>query len=276
MNISELKILWKKVFEDEEAYIDRFFSQIYKQGQTLIHQEEGHAVAMLHMIPYNLRIDGRKFRAMYLYALATEEKYRGKGIMSGLIHQAHRIADERGYLCSFLIPERESLYGFYQKFGYTVPFYDNEVTLCPDLFSQGTNLHKVNMSNDELWGIQQSFYDRNNRIIMPDRNQFEFFLEDFFGEGGKVYCITGAGIESGYVYGTRKLSGPYCEPVHDINGCKNGKITVCHTNMEENILTGGTINAVITYRIRGLFRPARVCKQSGIDINGIYVKNVLC
>ncbi|MDE7432279.1 MAG: GNAT family N-acetyltransferase [Lachnospiraceae bacterium] len=260
MDKGELKLLWKNVFADEDAYIERFFSQVYNHRQTLTYQENGHIVSMLHMIPYTLQIEGKCFPAMYLYALATEERFRGRKIMSGLICKAHRIAEERGYLCSFLIPEGESLFGFYQRFGYTVPFYDSGIVIQPHKLCHEIGISETDVSNDGLWEMMQSFYKGQNKVIMLHREQFDFFLTDFYESGGRIYKITESKTVLGYAYGI----------------CKNGEIVISHTNMDTKVLTGKKINAVITYHIRGVFRPTQLCYDLGIDLNGIYVKNVLC
>lgn len=260
MQENELKLLWKHVFGDADTYIDRFFSQVYTPENTLVHKEDGHIVSMLHMVPYELDINGECFKAVYLYALATEEKYRERSIMSGLIRQAHTIAEERGYLCSFLIPEGESLFGFYKRFGYTVPFYDDEIIIRKDRLNQEISFVKSDKSRNELWDVYASSYDRQDKKIMLGKEQFLFFLEDFLEAGGKPYCVMAADKRLGYAYGISE----------------NGKITICHTDIDYGVLTGELFNADITCHIRGLFRPSDVCKNLGIDLNGIWVKNVLC
>lgn len=260
MQKNELKLLWKRVFGDEDTYIDRFFSQVYTPENTLVHKEDGHIVSMLHMVPYDLCINGECFKAMYLYALATEEKYRGRSIMSRLIRQAHTIAEERGYLCSFLIPEGESLFWFYKRFGYTVPFYGDEIIIQQNRLNQEISFVKLDKSRNELWDMYASFYDRQDKKIMLRKEQFLFFLEDFLEAGGKPYCVMEADKRLGYAYGISE----------------NGKIIIYHTDVDYGVLTGETINADITYRIRGMFRPSEACMNLGIDLNGIGVKNVLC
>lgn len=260
MQVDELKLLWKRVFGDDDVYIDRFFSQIYSPENTLVYEEDGHIVSMLYMIPYDLCINGSHFKAMYLYALATDEKYRGRRFMSGLIHRAHEIVEKKGYLCSFLIPEGESLYQYYRRFGYAVPFYGDEIIIKLDRLSPDINFAQVNISIDELWNIHSSFYGRQDKEIMLDRRQFIFFLEDFHEAGGKVYCMMEADKAIGYVYGISK----------------NGRIKIYQTNIDYSILKGKKINAVIQYHIRGLFRPSKECLNLGMDLKRVWVKNVLC
>lgn len=260
MQKDELKLLWKRVFGDEDMYIDRFFSQIYSPEDTLVYRENGHIVSMLYMIPYDLGINGKCFRAMYLYALATEEKYRGRQIMSRLIHQAHAIVQERGYLCSFLIPESESLFAFYKGFGYTVPFYGDEIIIRQDSLNQDICFVKLDKSRSEMWDMYRAVYSGQDKKVMLNKEQFLFFLEDFRDAGGDFYCVMEKGKNIGYAYGISE----------------NGKIMIYHTDIDYGVLAGEKFNAAITYRIRGLFRPSAACTDSEIDLNGIRVKNILC
>lgn len=121
-DISQLKKIWEIVFEDDRELIDCFFEKLFKKENTLVFKENS-AVAMLYMIPYN---NGRDY---YLYALATLQEYRNKGIMSELIRYALKVMKERGVESVFLIPDSENLKGYYSKFGFDTELEIMEYTL---------------------------------------------------------------------------------------------------------------------------------------------------
>lgn len=118
-DISQLRTLWKYVFGDEDWYLDLFFDNIFRHEDTLVAKCENKVVSMMYMIPYRMRINTETYDIMYLYALATDKSYRGKGIMSELIRRSEQIVEERGYLGSFLIPAKRELYEFYMQRGFS-------------------------------------------------------------------------------------------------------------------------------------------------------------
>ena len=104
-DIPILKKIWKEIFHDEDWYLDDFFRTYFKEGKScLIWKEDDKIVAMLHMIPYTYRICPHENKnAIYLYALATLEEYRGKGIMDALILEAFGSAGDSGEVSFLLI-----------------------------------------------------------------------------------------------------------------------------------------------------------------------------
>ncbi|MDD3659718.1 MAG: GNAT family N-acetyltransferase [Lachnospiraceae bacterium] len=119
-DIPILKKIWKEIFHDEDWYLDDFFRTYFKEGKScLIWKEDDKIVAMLHMIPYTYRICPHENKnAIYLYALATLEEYRGKGIMDALILEAFGSAGDSGEVSFLLIAASEELIRYYKKRGF--------------------------------------------------------------------------------------------------------------------------------------------------------------
>jgi len=77
--------------------------------------KEEKVLGMLSMLPVTL--NGKKGR--YIYAVATDEKARGKGISTKLLEFANEFIKKSGEDFSVLVPAEKSLFTFYQKRGYT-------------------------------------------------------------------------------------------------------------------------------------------------------------
>ena len=90
-DVKELKWMWHHIFGDEMAYIDLFFEEIFKCDNTLIYDDCGVPVAMMYMVDYCLKQNGKSYKLVYLYALATKEEYRGRGIMNELLDEATKL-----------------------------------------------------------------------------------------------------------------------------------------------------------------------------------------
>ncbi|WP_101688673.1 GNAT family N-acetyltransferase [Dysgonomonas massiliensis] len=113
-----VRSIWKTVFEDSDEYIDLFFSRQYKPENTLIYFEENTPVAALQMVEYSISFYGEIIPFYYLVGLSTLPEYRGKGYMGELITRAHKVMQKRGIHLSVLVPAEESLFAYYERFGY--------------------------------------------------------------------------------------------------------------------------------------------------------------
>ena len=111
----ECRRLWKETFGDSDAFIEHFIRDFYDSSNMLCIEEKARIVSMLHMVPFKM---GSK-DVGYIYAVATEEKSRGKGYATLLIEKAIAAAKAIGYAALVTIPADEGLRLFYSRFGFT-------------------------------------------------------------------------------------------------------------------------------------------------------------
>lgn len=109
-----LKVLWKQAFGDEDPVIDHFFSTAFAQERCLCVLDEEKPVACAYWLPASL--DGHRFA--YIYAVATEEGYRGQGLCHRLMAQVHGVLARDGYAGAVLKPAGQDLFAFYGSMGY--------------------------------------------------------------------------------------------------------------------------------------------------------------
>ncbi len=104
--IPRLTELWVAAFGDDRALIGRFFELLPEMGTAYIAEYGGRIVGMASVLA--AVIDG--LRCGYVYAVATDEKYRGKGIGTAMM----RYCRERfPRLCT--LPASAELYEWYEK-----------------------------------------------------------------------------------------------------------------------------------------------------------------
>lgn len=103
--------LYEEVFsEDSQSFVDYYYTEKTKDNQIYVVEEAGDIQAMLHLNPYVLMVNGRKKPADYIVAVATQEKYRRRGLMARLMHTALRDMYREGKTFTFLMPAAESIY----------------------------------------------------------------------------------------------------------------------------------------------------------------------
>ena len=65
---------------------------------------------MVHLNPCRVSWQGEELTLSYIVAVATEEAYRGQGIMGKLLGMALEEMDRRGEPFTFLMPAAEAIY----------------------------------------------------------------------------------------------------------------------------------------------------------------------
>lgn len=109
-----LRRLWKQAFGDEDAFLDAFFATGYSPERCLCATEDGHLAAAAYWFDVSR---GDK-KLAYIYAVATDEIFRGRGICHRLMESIHVQLAGSGYDGAVLVPGSESLFRLYETMGY--------------------------------------------------------------------------------------------------------------------------------------------------------------
>lgn len=118
--------LWIAAFHDAPQAAELFFDRNINTMHGYCAELDGRIVSVLYLLPCTLN----GAAAHYLCGVATEERYRGRGIMHALMDFALADAAQRGERYSLLYPADEGLYAFYARFGYVPRCRVRTVTLC--------------------------------------------------------------------------------------------------------------------------------------------------
>lgn len=114
--IADLKRLWQEAFGDTEEALNAFFATAFSPNRCNYILENDVPVSALYW--FDCRLDGQKLA--YIYAVATLETHRGRGLARKLMENTHTILKEKGYAGAILVPGNEKLFAFYKKMGYCV------------------------------------------------------------------------------------------------------------------------------------------------------------
>lgn len=133
----ELTELWTQCFHDPVRYPRYFLNNYFVPHDCLVYRTGGRIGAALYMLPCRILTETGTLQAHYVFAAATLPEYRSRGYMSSLLAYAAIAGTERGDRFSVVLPSGDSLYGFYEKAGYT------------DLFQ----LRMLTVTNEELQNL---------------------------------------------------------------------------------------------------------------------------
>lgn len=113
-----LRALWKQAFGDEDAAISAFFGTLFPLCDAFAAREGGALCAMLFCLPQTLVRDGHEEKAAYIYAVATDERYRRRGACRGLLQYAEKKLKSRGVVLLMLAALTPELGAMYEKLGF--------------------------------------------------------------------------------------------------------------------------------------------------------------
>lgn len=122
-DIQELKKLWKDCFGDEDSYINNFFASMYNGEHVLLAEKDGMLMGASFFLPAKLYQNGIWQDIRYVYALATDRHYRGRGVARTLLHYANE------WYGAPLVAEpadKELADGFYEPLSFARSFYLSE------------------------------------------------------------------------------------------------------------------------------------------------------
>ena len=118
--------LFQLCFPGEEAFCTWFFQRIYQPEKTLVYEDGGKVLAMVHMLERTLREREKTYKASYLYAVATDPGQQGKGIMGKLLEAVFAENRKQQVDVSILITQNDALFAFYRRFGYRELFFTTQ------------------------------------------------------------------------------------------------------------------------------------------------------
>jgi len=164
--LDEVLALLNRVFNYEQIGYDpikvRKFFDMLETNDVLVMEEDGKIVSHVFMKPYRMSICGAILQGAEIGAVATEERYRGRGFASTLLKEALRQMGERGYDISTLggYRDRYSRFGWEQGGAACIYKINRRSVRCASDFSD-VELSKYDPSDEVLRRRIIESYERN-------------------------------------------------------------------------------------------------------------------
>lgn len=125
-DIPALSALWRQCFHETPDDAMFFLKNRFRPGETLLLRDKERPVSMMTLIPARLQDTA----GAYIYAVATDPQYQGRGLMRLLHQDALEYLKVQGARFTCLVPASPSLYGLYEKLGYVTRFYRSRQEYC--------------------------------------------------------------------------------------------------------------------------------------------------
>lgn len=203
-DLNEIRKLWKQSFDDQDAYMDYYFSNVATRNHIFVAKTDSKIISMVHLNPYTLAETTAGAttykKGGYVVGVATVPEFRKQGIMSILMKHVLAYAAENDYDYIYLMPEKEI---YYKGLGFA--------PVVESGFYNITNL-KPEKNDYELCGLEDITDEQLQSFSVKLAQRYDLFvprtrayLEDLGMECqslfGDVYIIKDEN-EIAAVYGT--------------------------------------------------------------------------
>lgn len=182
-DIESLKKLWTECFPKDIEYSKFFFEKIFRLECARVCEVEGEVAAMLHSFPRTVCAGKESLSAKYIYGVGTSKAFRGHGIAGRLLESEAKECD-----VLLLIPQSESLFEFYKRYGFTHLAHVDMSVVTP---SGSTELRRATEADipylNEVYERELSGFLHTER----DEKTWKLLLSEFEFLGGGFYIFRG-------------------------------------------------------------------------------------
>ena len=193
--------LWQDTFGDSDAFVRLFFTRVYRPQNALTLSRDGRLAAMLHIVPYRLRVGRRTLPAAYICGVSTRPEARGQGLMTALMRRALRTMRRRGFALTTLIPAEPWLFDVYARLGYVHPIQTcDERIATADLPLAPPDVRIAPCTDARFYAA----FDRLERCrpcaILHTARDFDTIRLDCESDGGRVLVALADGRPAGFLF----------------------------------------------------------------------------
>lgn len=192
-DFNDIIVLWNEAFGDSEDDIKFFLDSRYIPENAVVCETDGRIVSVLFLLDGMMHINGKDYSSYYLYAACTSKDFRGKGIMSDMLGFTKSLSVSRNKQFIILKPGEESLYGYYEKFGYksvftkkTIKINDN-FNAVEEIKSENNFLSDILISRDNLLNKTDYFRWDSDAIEFAISHHKHFGGECFLSKNGYIF-----------------------------------------------------------------------------------------
>jgi ribosomal protein S18 acetylase RimI-like enzyme len=191
----QLREIWKIVFSDSDEFIELFFRNRYSEDSALVHRHDGRVVSMLFFPRYDFKSGDLVTSLGYICGAATLPEYRGKGIMADLLNSSFDLMRLRGDHFTALIPASDSLYGYYERFGFREFFYRKKYSVARSDAMAGTPFYLKKMEDfASAYRIYSEAVSRLGTVVIQSERTYSSVVDEFRLSGGEVLVSEENGI----------------------------------------------------------------------------------
>ena len=189
--------LWRYCFnKDSEGFIRHYFSNIYREENTLVVSEEGKIISSVQLNPLVFSLNQKDFDTKYIVGISSWPENRGHGAVKLLFQEVFHNLYKKNMPFALLMAID---YGLYEPYGFA-HIYDKYLIkgkikdLKQDIKSQGDFLSFSSGSSTETLNEVVNFYNQDRRekyfaFCRRDIGNFINILNELQADKGFAYYL---------------------------------------------------------------------------------------
>lgn len=178
--------LWEEIFtEDTPEFLDYYYSVKMQDNEIYVIEIGNEIVSMLHLNPYQMRVQDKIYQTHYIVAVATKKEYRKQGLMRMLLNQALQIMKDRGEPFTFLMPAAEAIY---KPFGFRFIYKQSYGKIKGKNMSDG-NCEIVSVTEKECGDIAEYANEKLQEydvVTWRNAEYYQTMLSELASENGGI------------------------------------------------------------------------------------------
>ena len=179
--IPGLRDLWKKAFGDTDDFLDLFFSTAYAPDRCRCVAEDGAVQSVLYW--FDCFLEDQKIA--YIYAVATDPEFRGRGLCRTVMEDTMEVLRDRGYAGAILLPQEEWLIAMYAGMGFTPC-----TTVTEKWFPAGEKIPLRNIDETEYAALRRSFLPAGGVIQEGENLSFLAGMARFYAGADFIAAVS--------------------------------------------------------------------------------------
>ena len=231
--------LWETIFtEDTPEFLDYYYSVKTNDNEIYVIEDNGEIVSMLHLNPYEMRVQDKVYHTHYIVAVATDERYRKRGLMRQLLNHAMHVMADRDEPFTFLMPADEAIY---KPFGFEF-IYEQKREKVAGKKPQDITLTITRAGEEDCQQIAEfanEYLKEYDVVTCRDAKYYNMILSEQVSENGGILVARRDGkIEGVFCYAKEK-EFEIREPLCSSNETLQHAIYHLTGNETEHILCAG-------------------------------------
>lgn len=132
-DIAPIKAIWEECFTTDQHYLSQVFRTLFTLSRVYVYKEKGEVLSSLFLVPVTyVNPQGGRLRGVYLYAVATPEKARGRKLSIKMVEYLSGQLKRQGENFIITRPAENSLVDFYKKQGFDTEIPIGRFELAPE------------------------------------------------------------------------------------------------------------------------------------------------
>lgn len=132
-DIPQIKAIWEECFTTDQDYLSQVFRTLFPLSGVYVYKEKEEVLSSLFLVPVTyVDSQGDRLRGVYLYAVATPGKARGRKLSIKMVEYLSGQLKRQGENFIITRPAENSLVDFYKKQGFDTEIPIGKFELSPE------------------------------------------------------------------------------------------------------------------------------------------------